>query len=291
MNRTAPARTNHPPGRSGFTLLELLGVIAIIAILVTLLLPAIRGAIRTARVAETSSELTRIDSAIAQFSGSGGVGIQPWSELILTEDPAITAWTTDTQTKLRRMFESMDFSLKHDFNGDGDQTDVITMTGSECLVLFLGGVPSVKVANTPQAMLGLSKNPLDPFNITGSNRLGPFFTFNAERLRDSDSDGMLEYFDDVSGQTTPLHFASSNNGQGYSPAVTVYVQADGSTPINANGHQLISPGDDLSLGFVPYPSTLPAPRLTYAKGTAFTGSRAAETDNIANFAPGVTLGN
>lgn len=301
MNRTAPAHTNQPSVRSGFSLLELLAVIVVISILVSLLLPAINSVRRTAANAVLGTELTNLDVAITNFSSSsGGLGVQPWSEIVLTEDPTVTSWTPDSQTKLRRMFEEMDFARLHDFNGDGDKTDVLTLTGSECLVFFLGGVLSSKDTNNdntvdateaqvPQALLGFSKNPLDPFETTGSSRVNPFHNFATDRLRDLDGDGMFEYVDNVQGQQVPIHFASSNNGQGYSALVSIYVQADGRTPWNRDAHQLISPGADQTLGFEPIPAVPPGLRMIYAPGMSF-GSRAAESDNIANFKPGTTLG-
>jgi prepilin-type N-terminal cleavage/methylation domain-containing protein len=282
MNRTAH-RQQHPNHRSGFSLLELLAAIVIIAILISLLFPAINGVRRRAQITLVSSELTRIDTAIASFSSSGAIGVQPWSEIVLTEDPGTTAWDSTSQTKLRRMFEAMDFTLQHDFNGDGDITDVLTITSSECLVLFLGGVPSLKTAGAPQTLTGFSKNPVDPFSRDGSNRLGPYFTFDGGRLIDTDADGMLEYLDESPNQKTPYHFASSNNGQGYTSTTSIYVQSDGKTPWNKDGHQLVSPGADADFGF----TTTPPLRNTFAAGTAVTGPAA---DNIANFKPGTTLG-
>jgi general secretion pathway protein G len=283
MNRTAH-RQQHPNHRSGFSLLELLAAIVIIAILISLLFPAINGVRRRAQITLIASELTRIDTAIATFSGSGAIGVQPWSEIVLTEDPSTTPWDSTSQTKLRRMFETMDFSIQHDFNGDGDNTDVLTLTSSECLVFFLGGIPSLKAPGVTQALTGFSKNPVDPFTRDGSNRLGPYYTFDAARLVDPDGNGMLGYVDESPSQKEPYHFASSNNGQGYNSTTQIYVQADGRTPWNKDGHQLISPGADGAFGFVTTPPPL---RNTFAVGIAVTGAAA---DNIANFKPGTTLG-
>jgi prepilin-type N-terminal cleavage/methylation domain-containing protein len=292
MNRTAPRVPRHHH-RSGFSLLELLAAIVIIAILISLLFPAIGALRRRAQITLISSELTRIDTAIATFSSSGAIGVQPWSKIILTEDPSITAWDPVSQSKLRRMFEGMNFdsTIQRDFNGDntfdGDATPAnssITLDSSECLVFFLGGVQSLKTPGATQALTGFSKNPVEPFTRDGSNRLGPYFTFDAGRLVDTDGDGMFEYLDNSPNQKLPYHFASSNNGQGYDSATQIYVQADGKTPWNKDGHQLISPGADGDFGFVTTPPPL---RNTFAVGTVVTG---AASDNIANFKPGTTLG-
>jgi prepilin-type N-terminal cleavage/methylation domain-containing protein len=298
MKRTAD-RMNRPQPRRGFSLIELLAVIIVIGILVSLLFPAINSVRRRAQITQVSAELTQIDTAIASFSSSGAIGAQPWSELILVEDPstipslapAVQQRIAVSQSRLRRMFEGMNFTVQHDLNGDADKADLLELTGSECLVFFLGGILSSKDLNNnnvletnettvKQALTGFSKNPVDPFTRAGSNRLGPYFTFDAARLIDTDGDGMLEYLDATPNQKTAYHFASSNNGQGYDSTVQIYVQSDGKTPWNKDGHQLISPGADGAFGFT-------TTRNTFAVGATVTGEAA---DNIANFKPGTTLG-
>lgn len=78
MNRPSP-RTR----RRGFTLVELLVVIVIIGILVALLIPAIAGAIRTARNAQASAEINNLSGALAQFNSQ--YDDYPPSRIILSE--------------------------------------------------------------------------------------------------------------------------------------------------------------------------------------------------------------
>ena len=104
---------------------------------------------------------------------------------------------------------------------------------------------------------------------------------------DTDGDGMMEYLDSLPGQTTPLYFVSANSGQGYSSIMSIYVQADGRTPLNKDSHQLISPGLDASYGFDPVAGL----RGPYSAEVDLKVGRSAEADNIANFKPGGTLGN
>jgi hypothetical protein len=134
--------------------------------------------------------------------------------------------------------------------------------------------------------IGFSKNPVAPFITSGANRHVSLFTFDPARLVDTDSDGMREYLDSFPGQKTPLHFVSSNNGQGYSPLMSRYVQADQKTAWNKDSHQLISPGIDGDLGFNPTAGS----KGVYIDGTELIGTRVAEADNVANFKPGNTLG-
>ncbi|MFN5313598.1 MAG: type II secretion system protein, partial [Planctomyces sp.] len=53
--------------RGGFSLIELLVAIVIIAILMALILPAIAGARSRAQVAQVTSDITQLDNAIAKF--------------------------------------------------------------------------------------------------------------------------------------------------------------------------------------------------------------------------------
>lgn len=290
--------------RHGFSLIELLVVIVIIGILMALVLPALAAVRRRAAVAEQAAEFSKIDTAITQFTSD--MGVEPWSEIILTENGSSATWDPTSATRIRRIWPTFNFSQDIDFNGDfaltGDASGsgTITLASSECLVFFLAGAfsrdtdgngsISATEAEMPAAYLGFSKNPINPYSKTGSNRQGPWFTFDAGRLKDSDGDGMPEYYPTLGEANVPMHFASSNNGQGYYSGVTVYVQADARTPWNKDGHQLIAAGFDNDLGFVPY-SVPPAaaPRLQYANSESLNG-RPLEADNVTNFKQGSTLG-
>lgn len=77
-------RSPTPPRRAGFTLVEILVVMAILAVLVGLLLPAITGAMRNARDATVSADINTLSQSLASFKEK--YGDYPPSRIILSEN-------------------------------------------------------------------------------------------------------------------------------------------------------------------------------------------------------------
>jgi hypothetical protein len=99
----------------------------------------------------------------------------------------------------------------YDWNGDGTANQVHYLQGDECLVFFLGGIPTGVFGNTknPPGGSGFSKIPAWPMQrqIVGVGRDGPFFDMPTSRLVDRDNDGFWEL--------VPLRKASLNGGYAY----------------------------------------------------------------------------
>lgn len=287
---------NHsePIRRAGFTLVELLVVIVIMAILMALILPAI-GRVRTSvQVAQVSAEITQIDQAIASFKAQ--FGVEPPSSLHI---PAVGGtWDAKSRSIVRSIWPQFDFATN---GGLGNGTTPAHLNGAECLVFFLGGVTA---APGSKALVGFSKNPRTPWTNAGDNKDGPFFKdFDAGRMVDIDGDGALEYLDPLPDQTTPYLYLSSqgklyNKTNGPATMLTeqddfdirgglpnpnpadlqnCYLTEDGRTPHRNQGYQIISPGLDASYG----------PGGVYKDGNECVGARQPEADNITNFANGV----
>ena len=152
-------------GRSGITLVEMLVVIAIIGILAAILIPVIGGATRRAQVTQVQSEIRLMEDALTRFRAK--YGMNPPSRLCLHENPhdglAYGAdhpgVSPDLNIILKRIDQLTIRVLKrlwpkfsagnpgrarlnyYDYDANGVQTPFVQLTGSECLVFFLGGMP------------------------------------------------------------------------------------------------------------------------------------------------------
>lgn len=263
------------PDRSGFTLVEILMVIVVIAILMALLLPALQSVRRTALDAKVKTEIMQLETAIGQFKSTFGVA--PPSSITLYLDSA--GWTQDTtgSTALMRQiwpqidFNNMTYPWKITPPPSPAQTPPV-LNGAESMMFFLGGVYKYGTTNPP---IGFSKNPIDPFYNGGAggtigSRDGPFIEFDTLRVKDKFPVNQFpEYYDSLSDQARPFYYVSSNDGQGYpvayvstdtgitwpSPAsaptgtlfLTIY-SSDIATPYKPQSWQIISPGADGSYG-------------------------------------------
>jgi len=231
LNTSLSLRQRKPRGSAGFTLIELMVVVVIIAILVGLLLPAIMSVRRTARDTEVRTDIAALEDAIAKFKVT--FGTEPPSEISLYASAA--AWE---QTATSRRHKGLIKQLWPQFNfancgGFSDGTNFPNppfppmttqrdLSGAECLVFFLGGMVNL----TNGAFTGFSKDPQQPFGH-GTNREGPFFEFKGSlrtplmaagdgawvgRMTDKDGDWFPEYRDPLPQQQNPYLYFNGVNG-------------------------------------------------------------------------------
>jgi general secretion pathway protein G len=280
------------PGRAGFTLVEVLVAILIIATLIAILLPAVFGAMRKAREAQVSAEITNLANALASFNNQ--FGAYPPSRVILceagyatylanlTDGPAgplspsgndtdlnISQLVQRSRLYMRRFWPRVDFdngTIPFDFNNNGSTSDVIFLTGSECLVFFLGGIP-INDGNNTYTMSGFSKSPVNPFNATATNRTVPSYEFVSGRLIDQDVDHMPSYVDplDLSIHRSYVYFSAygtnaydpnDDNGYGRNPGLDLNweFEDDGSTYVERPFTVSFPPGSVISPSPNPYTS-------------------------------------
>lgn len=156
--------------RHGFTLLELMVVIAIIVVLASLLLSAVLRARVVAENLEDYRELIGLHHAIESLCRDdryGKVGYLPSKIDPSGGDPASAAY-------LRKLFPH---------TGGGLRLPKAQLEGSQIIVLFLGG-PNNK---------GWATDPLDP-SATYGMRI-KFYEFDEKRLKDVHGNGYPSYLD------------------------------------------------------------------------------------------------
>ena len=85
-------------GPRGFTMVELLAVILILAILIALLLPALNGALKTARNAAVGGEIDQLAQALASFKAQ--YGDYPPSRIYLAENGDYTVVTSNASLSI-----------------------------------------------------------------------------------------------------------------------------------------------------------------------------------------------
>lgn len=214
--RCRPA-TDHKPrttDKRGFTLVELIIVVMIIAMLAGMVLPAVLRARGNAQVAQVATEIKALDAALSDFKAT--FGVYPPSSITLYESPAGWVANPSARSRVLQLWNQFSFTVSRDINGDGDATDVVTLTSGECLVFFLGGIfdPPITTTSTG-APSGFSKNPGNPFQRGGGSRLGPYYQFDIGRLVDLDSDGFPEFKDPLPSQQLPYLYLSGYDGTDY----------------------------------------------------------------------------
>jgi len=314
-HRKFPSPAPRRFGGRGFTMIELMVAIVIIAILIALLAPAIGGVQQRVRHAAVQSELNRIATGIVSFKTK--YGSEPPSSVTLRETGGANGanWDSRSRAVIRQLWPQFNFAGNRDLNGDGDMTDTIGLETGESLVFFLGGLPVENPAGSKKfSLTPFSRNPQDPFSrAANANREKSAYDFESGRLVDLDSDGFPEFLDAYPGQTNPILYFSSYDGNGYRLAdfpgnqatvnktipVGPYRQGklDNSPEFNKGTFQLISPGLDHEYGpGGPYEagSDIPLPPWDRVAPEPFpvnilAADRRTERDNITNFGNGVLV--
>ncbi len=195
-----PIRRRPGEGRGprGFTLVELLAVILILAVLIALLLPALNRSVWMAKNAAVGSEINQLAQALASFKAR--YGDYPPSRIYLVEngdysvvnsqngsialgpgDITIAQLAQRSLAAMRKFFPRVVLSTSgavfpgptynrwYDFNGNGGTgpDGPYILQGHECLVFFLGGITQSDsypiTANSKLGMTGFGKDPTNPF--------------------------------------------------------------------------------------------------------------------------------
>jgi prepilin-type N-terminal cleavage/methylation domain-containing protein len=241
--------------RRGYTLVELLVVISIIALLASLITVAVQGAMRTAKVAQVKTDMLSLEAAIASFKANYKADV-PSS---LAIPAAGAAWQATDRAKIRRIWPRFNFGTTASPSRGGWTGSAVTLSGDDCLMFFLGGVIS---GGNPK---GFSRNARTPFSTTGTNRIGPFMEFDTSRVI---SDGSwYVYVDPLRGAKPGYSYVRQED---YTSG-NAYKQAGGGF-WKPQSYQIVSPGFDGSFGDGTTSSTSPDDP---------------DNDNITNFSTGM----
>jgi prepilin-type N-terminal cleavage/methylation domain-containing protein len=200
--------------RAGFTLVEVLVVIAIIAVLVSLTAAAVFKISGKGDELIARHDISNLAAAIEAFKQQMKVDFIP-SRFRLREDlfgyvNPLTADYLDSESwaYLKKLFPKlptpaaaypMPGSVLIDWNNNGTQDGAVDLEGHQCLVFFLGGIPTGAWNGQPNNVTGFSTNPAYPGPalyvplppqpatpvpvLMTTERIGPFYRdFKSDRL-------------------------------------------------------------------------------------------------------------
>ena len=169
----APATVmKQPTQRQAFTLVELLVVIGIIAVLISILLPALQRARRAAQDVKCQSNLRQIGQAALMYATEWrGVMPRANTEVMVGLVKAIDDWAVTVEPYLRRIPEGVDPALAY-------RTDPILACPS-----FTGdrtGPNFVQYGMNDYIDYGKYRPTIDPLNVTGVDQFlaGPYPPIN-----------------------------------------------------------------------------------------------------------------
>jgi prepilin-type N-terminal cleavage/methylation domain-containing protein len=272
--------------RSAVTLVEMLVVIAIIALLASLLIGAVVAVLRTGSNVRNRNDILQLSGALQEFYKRYKFyppdKIRLYSNLnsYNSADPLDAA----SISYLNTMWPDLDRTQTFNWGGGASlPAGGVVLEGDQCLVFFLGGLPS----GAFQAPNGFFNNPKNPTAPAGtSTDRAKFFAFESARCVNLHPDNIFPSYldahavdnDNVTKKKRPfLYFSAGKRPDGYVNsnalfAVAPYFQSAG-PPIkfhNSTSYQLISAGPDGEFG----------PGGLWTPGGA---THALAQDNISNF--------
>lgn len=241
--------------RAAFTLIEILVVIAIIAILASLLLVGVMSFLVKGPEAKARNDILQFSSQLQKFKSERG--FYPPDQIVLKS--AYTQYNvSNALDKQSLMYITAMWPNLGSFGGmawagyqANGTTPVaipaggVTLEGDQCLVFFLGGIPDANGKVT-----GFSNNPKNPTQA-GGDRI-KWFDFDAGRLSLTYHAGSpFPAYTDAFGKKPYLYFSSGKRENDYNStngtfAVSPYIETAGTRPKywNSTTFQVLCAGND-----------------------------------------------
>ena len=264
------------PRRSAYTFVELLVVVAIIAILVSLTAAAVFKALAKGPEAQARNDISQLALAVTTFEGDFKVPYLP-SRLRLYKrisPPSYNmnnAYEVDSFQYLVQMWprlrgrpytqgDRVRFYWV-DWDGTGNppvnSDPAVDLEGEQCLVFFLGGIPARGATPGTQGFSTDEFDPSQPPAAAAAPRKGPYFEFKPNRLQAWNNTPFYAYLD-AFGQAPYAYFSSYKTASGYER----YHAAFGTSDCGSLG---VSPYADL----LPNPPSYAAPPPRYLNPSTF----------------------
>jgi type II secretion system protein G len=280
----------------GFTLVELLVVLGIIALLMALLTPAVMWAVNAARRARMSTEIAALADAIEKYKTKVGDYPPNFRDYDAFIRHVRTRYPKISPANLNNMIAA----------AWGPTYGVASPPPA-------GAVPRIDEGESLVMWLSRTRNdPVYPFGNTSTADFQVYYEFDARKLQDVDGDGIPScsatyardtfyiYIDNRSYDNLTSDFTTASNGafaelDTSSAAAIAAIQhgqvvrpyaTDAGTPMNPTSFQILCAGQDGEWGNVDGAGNYATAVKGFPGGMNY---NPADMDNITNFSEGRTL--
>jgi prepilin-type N-terminal cleavage/methylation domain-containing protein len=328
MSRSSPSRRKRSPlstKQRGFTLVEILVVVAIIVILMAILIPVAMGAISRARNAAIGFEISQLKTAVEQYKKDHGdyppsmdwdpnyganFGAQQ-SKWYASNAPTAYAYSSICERHFLRCYPKMTSAEKYKFYG----AIAPRLDQDEALVFWLAMIANDPrqpfknfVFNNSGVLYYAGGNDTTQLNFNdypGSFTRFVHYDFDSRRLIDSDADGIPGYeaqyckgttymyfdsrtysFPTINDPTSGTYYAARRVAQPYSDIVAI----NKGQPkfMNPTTFQIVCSGQDGDYGLVPLNASFNWAN-TKTFGPVLKNTNEEDMDNMADFTEGRKL--